>query len=165
MRTNTQHHLMMTSHGGWQKPMRRALILLSVTAAALVVAAPAVQSAQEPAPVPPQSPLYLVKHSSTGKTSPCVPPKASRMEKRESAQGVATRIQRNAGTPSLFYAMALSMALGVRSVAGPVEPTKQRVGKTAERNGTSAGTRNRGSDRYALSVDRAVQCPGRVSMK
>lgn len=162
--TKKQHHLLMEHHGGWQKPVRRALLLVTVTVAAMVLAAPEVRSSEKSF-APLKSLNNSVKLTSPGNSPPCVPPQASRMDTRSDTQKAAARVQRNAGDPSLSYAMVLSMALGLRSVAGPVENTRVPVANKTESHGLSAGASLDRPNRYALSGGRSEQCPGRVSMK
>lgn len=146
-------------NGEWQKSIRCNLILKSLFLAAFVCMISTADAATEKTQ-PQFSNATNLKQTSSGKATPCMPPQTSRMDKNTSdVIADDTGTQRNAGNTSLSYAMALSMALGLRSVAGPVHHTSN-MGSLK----TPAGASPPKLDRYALPAQGIKTCPGRVSM-
>ncbi len=152
-----------SSNHDWQKSIRCTIILKSLLIAAMVFAAP-MSYAAEKSPAQLSSKTTSVKHSSPGKILPCVPPQTSRMEKSSDAK-IANRVQRNAGDPTLSYAMALSIALGLHTVAGPVVKSEKAAARTANISGSSVGAKIPVAKRFTLSAGNGKNCPDRVSMK
>lgn len=108
--------------GEWQKSIRCHILLKTLLFVAIFLI-PAQTWAADKDLQPNAASAALIEPSS-GKALPCMPPQTSRMDGCSNAQKAVTGTQRNAGNPSLSHAMALSMALGLRSVAGPVNHAK-----------------------------------------
>jgi hypothetical protein len=104
--------------GDWLKNLRINIYLKYLLFAAIFIM-PSQSWASDKAAQQGGEKAALIEPSS-GKALLCTPPQTSRMDGCSNA--IANPgTQRNAGKPSLSYAMALSMALGLRNVAGPVD--------------------------------------------
>lgn len=156
---------MIVNNEGWQKSIRCRIILKTlIVIAALAVPLQSAKANDADRKNTPDKTAFL-KHSSPGKVLPCVPPQISRMEKPSDTPKNSARAQRNAGNPSLSYAVALSMALGLRSVAGPVVQSNNVAAQAGEQHGQTALSNTAKPDRIALAPVEAVQCSGKLSMK
>lgn len=138
--------------GEWQRKIRCNIVMNSIAMLLLIVIPISANAAEQ--------------SSSSGKNNPCLPPQhLSAMDTRSDTPKVSSGTQRNAGNPSLSYAMALSMALGLRSVAGPVQHSKANTVAKTGNNGIPVATQMPKADRYALSSRSEKQCLDRISMR
>lgn len=93
-----------------------------------------------------------LKKASSASVSPCSPSLVSSMDKSVPREGTPPQAQRSAGSPSA--AMMLAMALGVRTVSGPVEHVRHvrpaPVRQAALPSGAKCLGQNAGETRVAM---------------
>jgi len=146
--SHTTHHpaRIVSNNLGWQKSIKCTIILKSLLLTVVMTSSIALADTAIPA-----RPAAL-QQASSGTASPCQPPQIQHADKR-----VVYRSQRPAGNPSLTPAMALSIALGLRTATGPMlhSPGPAKVMKTADKDATTPSGQ---AGRIALASGRSGAC-------
>lgn len=161
------HHARLLAHNeGWEKSIRCNIILKSLVLAALALAMMAAPSHSAELKTIPLKSSVISKQASTGNGSSGAPPQIIRPEKRDDIAQPASRLQRNAvSSPPISYAMALSIALGLRNATGPVMKSHKARDKGGSISKTSGETRNIAKGRTLAACAKSAQCPEQVSMR
>jgi hypothetical protein len=129
-----------SSNLGWQKAIKCTILLKSVVAILVMASVGAVAADH--------SPSSQVKQASSGATVPCQPPQTQHAD--ASKVKVAARSQRNVGNPSLTPAMALSIALGLRTATGPMVKLERSAARAMPSAVKDASVRTERNGRIAL---------------